>query len=312
MPLPPTPARAALWEDTRTDRALGGGGEGGRRRAQVPALLPMPLPWLEPLWGGLALHPAGSLLACSVGLASPAWLFLWTGRRSSRAQASAPQSRPQKPWGRTEALREEGAHWPDRQKSRGPRGLGGHCSLHVLPEGGRAQDPAQFPPFCRPRRPPKMDGGSTPAFLRCSSRDIGPPFRSARFTGLQFAQCHATVTSTQFQNLPPAPQRVPVCITVVVASSGPPTLPAWGPRSASRDLPVQGVHTRAATGMAFGTHLQPRRVFKVRSPLFLRASGLASSLALGRAPRVDGPRFVYRFICQPQRALPASWLLEHL
>ena len=234
------------------------------------------------------------------------------GRRSSRAQACAPQSRPQKAWGRTAALREEGARWPDWQKSQGPHGLGGHRPLHVLREGGRAQDPAQFLPFCRPRRPPKMGGGSTPAFLRCSSRDIGPPFRSARFTGLQFAQCHATVTSAHFQNLPPAPQRGP-CASQWSSPLAvhPPSLPE------AHALPLGicpcGALTRVQpTGVAFGTHLQPRRVFKVPSPLFLRASGPASSLVWSRSPRVDGPCFVYRFICQPQWALPASWLLEHL
>lgn len=223
-----------------------GRGRGREEEGPGPHSAPHAPPWAGTALGGPCSPPSWLSVACSVGLASPAWTFLWTGRRSSRVQACAPQSRPQKPRGRTEALRKEGAHWPDRQKSQGPHGLGGHRPLHILPEGGHAQDPAQFPPFCRPRRPPKTDGGSTPAFLRCSSRDIGPPFRSVHFTGLQFAQCHATVTSTQFQNLPPAPQRVPVCITVVVASSSPPTLPAWGPHSASRDLPVRGVHTRAA------------------------------------------------------------------
>ena len=239
----------------------------------------------------------------------PAWTSLWTGHGCFRAQASAPQSRPQKPRGRTQALREEGHAGLTGRRAR----------VHMASEAttlctsswkGLSSGRSAASALLRPRRPLKTDGGSAPAFLRRSSRNVDPPSKSVCFSGLEFVhsvkQLSPLANSRTFP-LPPEGPRVHHSGRPLWLSTHPPC--PWGPRSASRARPVRGVHMRATCRRGLrDSSFTPRHALEVPFSLFVQASGPASSLELSSAPCVDGPPFVYRFICQQQRAGPASWL----
>lgn len=313
-PLPPAPPRAALWEDTWTQGQTGPwGGRGGEEEGPAPRSPPHARPWAGAALGGLAFHPAGSLLACSVGLAFPAWTSLWTGRGCFRAQASAPESRPQKPRGRTEALREEG-HAGLTGRRAGVHMASEATTLRTSSWKGPRSGPSAASALLRPRRPLKTDGGSAPAFLRCSSRNIDPPSKSMRFSGLEFVhsvkQLSPLANSRTFPLAPrespcPSQRSSPLAVHPPSLPLGP-TLCLAGPAHAGRS------HACNLQAGLRDSSFTPRHALEVPFSLFLQASGPASSLELSSAPCVDGPPYVYQFICQQQRAVSASWLLEHL
>ena len=232
-----------------------------------------------PPWAGASLErrcsPPGSLPACSVGLAVPTRTSLWMGRGCSGAQASAPQSRPQKPRGRTEALREEG-HAGLTGRRAGVHTASGPPPSARPPGTSCAQDPAHL---LRPRRPLKTDGAAPQLFRDAAHGTETHPLKARASVAFGLF-----IVSRTF----PLHPRVPVSITAVVPSSCPPTLPAPGAHA----LPLgvgpcaASTHVQPACKLR-GSSFTPRRDFEVPFSLFLQAPGPASSLELRSAPCVD-------------------------
>ena len=132
--------------DTRTDRALGGRGRGGPR-----ALLPSPCP--SPGWSrsGGPCPPPGWLsagLQCGAGL--PRLDIPLDGPRVLQGAGLCPTVQASETTGEDAGPQRRGSRRPDRQKSQGPHGLGGHHPLHVLLEGAALGTQCSFRPSAAP------------------------------------------------------------------------------------------------------------------------------------------------------------------